>query len=224
MSFSEGNKRQDNLIRDSVTGLLTHSQFLDFLGAEMESSRESDASGSLLLVNPDGFAAVNNTHGYEAGDIALRRIGKIMQDTLRDFDISALFEGTTFAAYLAGANADHAGSVAERIRHAVAQADIHGLTVSIGIASSPKDGNVALELVGNARAALFQAKMQGGNRVSSNTSVVVATDERRSRILIVDDDKKKPQNFEGVDRTARIRHDSAFERGGNVRLSKSGVC
>jgi putative two-component system response regulator len=177
---------------------VTHSQFLTFVVTELEKNRESNAKSSLLVIDPDNFTAINESHGYEAGDVVLRRIGEIIQKSLRDFDISTRFEGAMFASYLPGADVTRAGSAAERIRHAVKQANIHGMTVSIGIASFPEDGSDVRELVSNAREALYQAKMQGKNRANSHTVISVATERNLPRILIVDDDAKNRKLLKAI--------------------------
>ena len=71
-----------NGLKDPVTGLLSHSQFLAFLEGEIERTRSSDTSIGLLMIDPDGFGKVNSEHGYEAGDAALRRLGEVIQATL----------------------------------------------------------------------------------------------------------------------------------------------
>jgi diguanylate cyclase (GGDEF)-like protein len=117
----------------------------------------------------DHFKAINDRFGHAVGDDALRLFARIVGGNLRDHDIVARFGGEEFVAMLPGSIAD-AMIAAERVRLAFEAAGravgVHNLdvTVSVGAATGAAHAEVE-DLIGNADAALYRAKLNGRNRV-----------------------------------------------------------
>ncbi|MDP1848522.1 MAG: diguanylate cyclase [Solirubrobacteraceae bacterium] len=147
--------------RDPVTDLGSRRAFDDRMHAPR--SARDGAGGALLMIDVDGFKAINDTHGHAAGDGLLRRIGVIATQALGSHDFVARIGGDEFAVLLDSATRDEAQVIAEVIARTVA-ADRHmPVTVSIGLAplqNSPRATVLA------ARIALHQAKAAGRNGVS----------------------------------------------------------
>jgi diguanylate cyclase (GGDEF)-like protein len=112
--------------------------------------------------------AVNDREGHNIGDRALQHIASSIREHKRASDAAARLGGDEFAIVLAGAGADEAAAVADRIRKALPALSIaapRGLTASFGFAMFPDDGKTAAELLASADQALYNAKREGGNCV-----------------------------------------------------------
>jgi diguanylate cyclase (GGDEF)-like protein len=148
--------------RDVVTGLWNRRAYDDRYA---EVSDPSGPGGSVMMVDVDRFKHINDTHGHEAGDAALVRLGQVMLRSVRADDFVARHGGDEFAILLPGADVDAAIAVAQRIRDA-AQRDLTepALTVSIGV-SSIKPTQLQTFLAVDR--ALYEAKEQGRNSVAA---------------------------------------------------------
>ena len=150
---------KDLAFRDPVTDLGNRRAFDD----RMHARRVGRGPGALLVIDVDGFKAVNDTHGHAAGDVLLRRIGGLIGQALRSHDFVARVGGDEFAVLLDRATRDEARLIAARIRQTIADDATLPVTVSIGLASM-RDGVRATVLA--ADAALYAAKAAGRNGVS----------------------------------------------------------
>ena len=131
---------------------------------------------SLLMLDIDFFKAVNDTHGHQVGDIALKSVADIAKSTLRDFDICARLGGEEFAVLLPETNKSQAYEVAERLRLAIENSKVPlpsgglplTMTISIGVSSmTSKDDNIDV-LISKADKALYEAKKTGRNKVCAS--------------------------------------------------------
>lgn len=148
-------------LRDPVTGLGSRRAFDDRMHAPR--AAPEGGSGALLMIDVDGFKALNDTDGHAAGDALLHRVGEIAAQRLRSDDFAARVGSDEFAVLLDRATRDEARAVAERIARAVADDPDLPVTVSIGLAGR-QDGPRATVLA--ARMALHEAKSAGGNAIS----------------------------------------------------------
>ena len=161
-------------ITDSLTDLYNRRFFHDRLTEELERARRHSQSLSLIMLDIDNFKTYNDTHGYRAGDEALRITSASLKNSVRNIDMVARFGGEEFAVILPMTEAKAANDIAERIRGSVSSRFFpdhslkleEKLTVSLGIACFPRDCDSVLELIGNADKALYLAKVAGKNRVS----------------------------------------------------------
>jgi diguanylate cyclase (GGDEF)-like protein len=158
---------------DPVSGLFNRRYFQARLDEELQRAIRQLTSVALLMVDLDGFKAINDQYGHVAGDIVIRDISEILRRSVRIFDVCTRFGGEEFAVMMPGGTLESAGTIAERIRHRVeayqrSEPDLAELrvTASIGVAVSPP-GNTARELIERADRALYDAKKSGKNRVST---------------------------------------------------------
>lgn len=116
----------------------------------------------------DHFKDLNDTHGHEAGDQALRLFSRVLRDAIRPGDIAARYGGEEFVILLPDCSTQTATNVLERVRERLAIALTAGrvpsFTVSFGLASSV-DADTFDEVLAIADRALFAAKGAGRNRV-----------------------------------------------------------
>ena len=160
-------RAQLEAISDGLTGLYNHRYLHERLEEELERARCRDGELSVLFVDLDRFKAHNDALGHKAGDEALRRVARILEDCSRSIDLVARYGGDEFVLVLVDSGAPGASDVAERVRESVAAAGADGappLTVSIGIASFPADARTKDELLDKADWALHAAKRAGRDR------------------------------------------------------------
>ncbi len=165
-------------IHDKLTGLYNYSYFVEKLGEEKIRSDRYGNIYSLIMFDIDYFKMLNYTHGHEAGNEVLKRIGEIISNSVRNVDIVTRYGGEEFAVLLPYAFGPEALKVAERIREAVSEEEFElaparsnqkkksqNVTISGGIATYPTDAKNETALIINADRALYKAKATGRNRV-----------------------------------------------------------
>ena len=156
-------------LTDALTGLANRRQGEQELAQlVVRSSRHGHPLG-LVLVDLDGFKAINDTHGHTAGDHALREVALRMAGCLRGSDTLARWGGEEFVVLLPDTESSGVGLTAERLRRAVAAEPFHvegaviELTVSVGWADWR--GEDPGEFMLRADRALYEAKTAGRNAV-----------------------------------------------------------
>jgi diguanylate cyclase (GGDEF)-like protein/PAS domain S-box-containing protein len=161
---------------DGLTGLLNR-RALDRALAETRADRPANVG--VLLADVDHFKAFNDTHGHQAGDDALRVIGRVLAAGVRGTDRVYRYGGEEFLVLLHGASREVARSTAERLRASLAGAptgdDVAWRmpTVSVGVAVGDAVDEAALaRLVEAADRALYRAKAAGRDRVEVAKDVV----------------------------------------------------
>jgi diguanylate cyclase (GGDEF)-like protein len=115
---------------------------------------------TLLLADLDDLGRINETHGHEAGNVALRRVAHAVREAAQPADTVARIGGDEFA-ILTHLAADQTPLVCARISRIVAT---EALNLSFGITSYPEDGTTAVELSRKADDRLFAAKLVNRNR------------------------------------------------------------
>lgn len=155
---------------DSGTGLLTASSWLDGARTQFELLRGRGAELSLLMLDLDHFARLNDRHGRHVGDDVLRAVADTLRAEVRAADLVGRFGGEEFVVLLPGTSRFDAHAIAERIRLRISSTFVSlggtfaGTTVSIGVSSHPACGETLDRLVGAADQALRAAKGAGRNR------------------------------------------------------------
>jgi diguanylate cyclase (GGDEF)-like protein/PAS domain S-box-containing protein len=163
---------------DTLTGLANRRGFEDALAKAWARCAAASLPLSVLLLDLDGFKALNDAHGHPAGDAALRGVATRLRTALRRSDeVAGRLGGDEMALLLPGANAEDAHAVAERLRAMIEVAARSGqlapraerLSASIGVASAwptaTAGGAGASALLAAADAALYRAKREGRNCV-----------------------------------------------------------
>jgi diguanylate cyclase (GGDEF)-like protein/PAS domain S-box-containing protein len=145
--------------RDPLTGLANYRHFVDVLDSEIKRSMRTNREFALLFFDLDGLKQFNDRYGHMKGSHALCRLADVLCSCCRDIDTPARFGGDEFALVLPETNADAANLVSERIRESVAN-DANGprISVSVGIAVYPQDGNTIESLLCAADSELYSMK------------------------------------------------------------------
>ena len=152
---------------DALTGLYNRRYLTQRLSEELVRSYRHKGSFSVLMADVDEFKKYNDAFGHPAGDEVLKKVATILLSSTRSVDCTARYGGEEFAVLLTATDGEVAKDVAERIRGRVEEQEFAGrkITLSIGIAEFPNNGQTADEVISSADEALYAAKRGGRNRV-----------------------------------------------------------
>lgn len=158
---------------DTLTGLPTHETFLAQMEEEVKQAESSGSNVSMGLIDLDLFGKVNSQHGTEIGDGCLKALSNALRAACAEPGTVYRYGGDAFSVLLE-IEKEEAFLFLERFRQSFDHLHDAGaagksvklpLTVSIGVAAFPDDGNRAQEIVRKANEALYRAKVSGRNKV-----------------------------------------------------------
>jgi len=159
-----------NLVRlahvDTLTDLPNRSLLADRVGQLTSVSRRDHRPFALMFMDLDQFKNINDTLGHSVGDALLGEVAQRLQGSLRECDTVARLGGDEFAVLLPGTDAAGAEQVAGKLLERLAvpcmvQGHELSMTMSIGIACYPSDGDDYEILSRNADTAMYRAKHEG---------------------------------------------------------------
>jgi len=165
--------RLQELVRtDALTGYYNLRYFREALAVEMERTRRTGRSTSLIMIDLDRFKRINDLYGHEVGNRALRFTCTLWRENLRKIDIACRYGGEEFAVILPGTRLAQAISAAERLRSSLEarRPNLNGqrirLTASFGVDvyRGRTDLNVE-DFLERTDRLLLEAKAKGRNRV-----------------------------------------------------------
>jgi len=163
---------------DPMTGVSNRRHFMPLLRHELIRAQRLGNRATLLMLDIDHFKTVNDTYGHPTGDLVICTLANICRKASREIDAVSRLGGEEFAILLPQTNIQEAQAVAERIRTSVANTSVKSLdgvefhfTVSIGVTEQQPDDISEEKLIGEADAALYQAKTSGRNRVVCSTII-----------------------------------------------------
>lgn len=164
-------RAEEAALTDSLTGLYNRRYAMDRLAREWVASERNHRPLSILLLDVDHFKTVNDNHGHNIGDIALKRLAEMLGEYSRRPDIACRIGGEEFFILVPETALPGALRQAERLREAfesksirIEGIDLH-LTISLGVAQKCAGMTTPEELLKVADEALYQAKREGRNRV-----------------------------------------------------------
>ncbi len=154
-------------LHDPLTDLANRSLFFDRLRQVILTARREGGQVALVMLDLDGFKAINDLHGHGVGDDVLRRLGARLRQDLRATDTAARIGGDEFALILPRVAGRNAVEQMVRKRLMTAQGPLIvdrrriNLRMSAGIAMYPEHGRDADTLMRHADAAMYSAKREG---------------------------------------------------------------
>ncbi|MDR5875732.1 GGDEF domain-containing protein [Halomonas sp. CUBES01] len=159
-------------LMDELTGLGNRRYMLNFTDLLFEQSQRSGLPLSMALIDLDHFKRVNDDFGHPAGDQVLKVVADALLGEVRKVDVVARLGGEEFCVLMPETDTQGALDVTERIRQRVASLSHQAfgvpvaVTVSLGLATVVADDATFDQLYSRADQALYQAKLQGRNRVA----------------------------------------------------------
>lgn len=176
-ALDESDKLREELrreaIRDHLTGLFNRKFMEEFIEREIKRATRSNENFGVIIFDIDYFKNINDTYGHQVGDVALKKIGKTLLNTIRRCDIACRYGGDEFLLVLPETSLKDTILTAEKIRLAVKELswainEIQlSISISLGVAEFPRHGSLMTELIQQADTALYKAKTTGRNRAAS---------------------------------------------------------
>ena len=153
--------------RDALTGLLNHARIYELTGHEFARHQRSGAVFSVAVLDLDHFKKINDQHGHQAGDAALKHFAGRIQGAVRRSDYAGRMGGDEFMLLLPDTGKAAAQILIEKLREVPLILELDGtsiaLSFSCGIADSHLHGSPAA-IISAADAALYEAKRSGRAR------------------------------------------------------------
>lgn len=152
---------------DSLTDLPNSRALFAHLHEQFSGSKEVDRSNALLMIDLDGFKAINDKHGHQIGDLILRQVATAIRENIRHSDFCARYAGDEFVVVLSRCQRDEADARAFQVQSAIDAMITEarpGLqlraAISIGVAVSPEDGESYEELLAAADRRMYEDKQR----------------------------------------------------------------
>ena len=161
--------------KDGLTGLYNHRHFQEILSNELQRSKRHNHCFSLIFLDVDFFKHYNDNNGHPMGDEVLRTVGHLIATRIRGSDKPARYGGEEFIILLPETKLDAALKFAEDIRDIIERHPFPNevsqpngkLTISLGVAEYPRDGEDVGALLQHVDEAMYRAKETGKNKVSN---------------------------------------------------------
>ena len=175
-------KLQQLASMDGLTGIPNRRYFQETMQNEWERATDDGKPLSVVLMDIDFFKKCNDHYGHQYGDEVLCKVAKAMESSMEHkSELVARFGGEEFVALLPGVDIDGAAAVGERLRKVVDSLKLDNVqsevcawvTISIGVSSCMPgtEGTFFEQLIKSADEALYEAKMQGRNRVVKSSDL-----------------------------------------------------
>jgi diguanylate cyclase (GGDEF)-like protein len=160
-------------ITDGLTGVWNRRHLDLRANEEVRRAHRFGEPFSVVLLDVDDFKRVNDVYGHQAGDAVLVELAGRLVAAVREVDTVARYGGEEFSLLLPRTDAEGARLLAEKVRGEVAATPFtiddtgrqHAVTVSVGVATHPQDGDTVTALLTAVDTALYRAKRAGKNRV-----------------------------------------------------------
>jgi diguanylate cyclase (GGDEF)-like protein len=146
-------------VSDPLTGLANHRQMVEALETEIKRFGRNERPFVVLLLDLDGLKKINDALGHIVGSRALCRLADMLRLYSREMDTAARYGGDEFVLILPETDAEAARLVAQRISRRLAEdGEEPKISVSIGMAVYPQDGETVNEILGAADRDLYREK------------------------------------------------------------------
>ncbi|NOY07525.1 MAG: sensor domain-containing diguanylate cyclase [Spirochaetes bacterium] len=158
---------------DRMTKLFSHHFFEKALDDEISRARRYGTFFSLVMFDIDHFKTFNDTYGHLQGDIIIKKIAKLLLNSIRQIDFAARYGGEEFTIILPQVDLNGAAIVAERLRKLIEEYEFPGdgrvlhVTISLGVAEYNSERIHSLsQMVNEVDKALYESKETGRNKVT----------------------------------------------------------
>ena len=168
--WRENKRLAEKSAQDHLTEVLNRRGFFALATQYAHLASRTGSKLGVMMIDIDHFKTINDQHGHVVGDRVLQDTARLLSSRLRSSDVVGRYGGDEFIVLAVPVADGTTWSIAEAIREAVANAQSHGIevTVSVGIAEDKLGSDVHADYLGlieRADSALYEAKRNGGNRV-----------------------------------------------------------
>src|SRR5205085_11329410 len=163
-------KMEQQAITDPLTGIKTRRFFNEALQSEYKRAMRSGRPFSLVIIDLDKLKEVNDSLGHLEGDLVLARIGRLLDQKVRQSNVVARYGGDEFVILMPETAVGQARYLSERLRLWIATDPMlneRHITGSFGVATYPMHGTMVEDVIRVADAGMYVSKHAGGNRVST---------------------------------------------------------
>lgn len=157
---------------DGLTGLYNHRYFQEQMSAALEHAKRYEREFSLIIIDIDYFKKFNDNFGHQCGDRVLRAVAQTLKKNVRATDIVCRYGGEEMSIILPNIGREDAIFTAQKLCKLVAEQEVRtnndkttNVTISLGVATYPKDAQTTQELIKAADERLYHAKENGRNQV-----------------------------------------------------------
>lgn len=158
--------------KDFLTKLYNRKKFEEFLEYEIGRAARHDYKFCVVMIDLDNFKFINDTYGHPTGDLVLKEVSMIFDDSLRNSDIVARIGGDEFAVILVETDEEEGALIVNRVKETLSETDIAiptgkvRVTASFGLIEFPRQAMQLNELMTGADIAMYKAKKAGKNALA----------------------------------------------------------
>ncbi|MCC7417735.1 MAG: diguanylate cyclase [Acidobacteria bacterium] len=156
---------QEDSLTDPLTGLPNRRSMFVHLSRELARAERLDSEVALIVMDIDGFKAINDTYGHSVGDRALRDVAQALQSALRPYDLCVRYAGDEFVVVLTGCSREGAEAKRRELQQRVSEIRLEvrpgkrvPLLVSAGASVFPLDGTTYEILLADADQRMYRDK------------------------------------------------------------------
>lgn len=166
----ENHRLSEMTIRDELTGLYNRRYFERRFSEEIARAARHDLDLSLAMLDIDDFKEINDQYGHPAGDLILREMGDLIQETVRTSDIACRYGGEEIAVIFVETNVSEGIKVVRRLLSRVRNKKFHvgsrtlEVTFSAGISDLADRGESEIDVLQKADQNLYKAKQTGKDK------------------------------------------------------------
>ena len=165
--------KEQQAITDPITGVNNYRYFRIQIESEIGRALRHNKVFSLVMIDIDNFKEYNDAHGHMNGDLALKLVAEGLQKNIRKSDVLARYGGDEFIIILPELDKEASKKMAEKLCTVISHTKLPAkkfapkvnLTISLGVATFPEDGDIEDKLLKKADEALYLAKDSGRNTV-----------------------------------------------------------
>lgn len=180
-------KMEHQSITDQLTGIKTRRYFNEALQSEFKRAMRTGRPFCVVLIDLDKFKGVNDGMGHLEGDLVLARIGRLLDQKVRQSNVVARYGGDEFVILMPETGVEQATVLSERLRLWIATDPFlneRQITGSFGVAEFPLHGATIEDIIREADTGMYISKRAGGNKVSTVEVAAQAVTESEHRQLV----------------------------------------
>ncbi len=165
--------KEQQAITDPITGVNNYRYFRIQIESEIGRAQRHQKMFSIVMIDVDNFKEYNDAQGHLNGDLALKLVAEGLRQNIRKSDVLARYGGDEFIIILPELDKEKAKRMAEKLCEVISKTKLPSkkfapkvnLTISLGVATYPEDGEIEDKLLKKADEALYLAKDSGRNTV-----------------------------------------------------------